>query len=186
MLPVQDEFGETGKVKLMKRVIAMIVPGILAVAMGTSGALAHSQDLPFHSSGSGSEVSGGPSGCQFGGVCTVVTDGTATSSHLGSGPYVSTLLVDYQHVTFNGSEYCVPVTGSSVLTAANGDTLDVQTTSGTVCGGVSTGATHSFTGTYQITGGTVRFASATGSGTETGTDDGAGNSTYTLDGTIDY
>ena len=160
--------------------------GVMALALAGGTALADSNQLPFTSSGSGTQIAGGPPGCQFGGVCTVTSTGTATSSHLGTGPYTSTLTLFYNQVSFpTPTTYCVPAAGNSVLTAADGDQLFIATT-GQVCGGTAAGAVHTLTGTYTITGGTGRFTGATGSGTESGSDDGGANSTYTLSGTIGY
>ncbi len=158
----------------------------IALTLTVGSALANSDSRPFKSSGSGTQVAGGPHGCQFGFVCTVTINGTATSSHLGTGPYMSALTIDYADVTFpSATEYCAPVTGNSTLYAANGDEVFVSTT-GQVCASTAAGAVHTLTATYTITGGTGRFEGATGSGTETGTDNGGANSSYTLSGTIGY
>lgn len=161
-----------------------------ALLLGTlSGTVFASTSLPFTSMGTGVETSLSALGCQFTlAGCTVQSTGTANSSHLGAGPYTSTLTVDWAAATSNGDGgYCAPASGPSTITAANGDTLSLQN-SGTVCevGATGSNVPHTFTGTFTITGGTGRFANATGSGTTTGGDDGSGNSNYSASGTISY
>lgn len=144
----------------------------------------------FTSAGSGTESSLIAPGCQNVAPfdCTVQSAGTATSSHLGMGRYGSTLTVHWGSATSNGAGgYCAPADGTGTLTAANGDTL-TQSETGTVCevGATSLTAPHSFTGSFTDTGGTGRFATATGGGTITGGDDGSGNSNYSETGNISY
>ena len=144
---------------------------------------------PFHSSGSGSETAVSGSGCQFTlAGCTVTTSGWATSSHMGAGNYSTSLTVNWSAAYSNGAGgYCAPASGTGQLTAANGATLN-QSESGIVCevGSTSLVAPHTFTGTFQDTGGTGRFSSAMGAGTITGGDDGMGTSYFSEDGTISY
>lgn len=163
---------------------------VAAMAVTTAVVVAHpGGEQPFSSGGSGTETSLSASGCQFTAAgCTVETNGTQTSSHLGRGAYVSDLTVDWAQAYPNGDGgFCAPASGPSVLTAANGDTLTLSNT-GTVCEVGKTGANvpHTFTGTFTISGGTGRFANASGAGTESGGDDGAGNSSYSASGTINY
>jgi hypothetical protein len=174
----------------MKRLLAAMVAALLMVALVSSSALAvSSKAFAFKSSGSGTEVAAA-SGCQFTlAGCTVVTNGTATSSHLGSGPYTSSLTINWAAATSNGAGgYCAPASGTQSLTvAANGDTL-TQTQTGTVCevGATGSNVPHTFTGTFTITGGTGRFAAASGSGTVTGGDNGQGTSFFSETGTLAY
>jgi hypothetical protein len=170
----------------------VLIAMLLIIGTSHSGAFAkgtNSVSRPFSSSGSGTEKSLSGAGCQFTlAGCIVQTKGTATSSHLGKGPYTTTLTVLWSQATSNGQGgFCAPATGPSTLTAANGDQLDLQNT-GTVCeiGPTGSNVPHSYTGTYTITGGTGPFTSASGSGSVTGGDDGQGNSNYTLSGTISY
>ena len=161
-----------------------------AIVLGTAGvALAGPNGVPFKSAGSGSETSLSAPGCQFTAAgCTVQSTGRATSSHLGTGPYVSTLTVDWAAATPNGAGgFCAPASGTGTITAANGDAL-YQAESGTVCevGPTGTNVPHTFTGTFTDTGGTGRFATATGGGTVSGGDDGSGNSYYQESGSISY
>ena len=161
----------------------MLVTASTAVLAGASG-------VPFKSAGFGTETSLSASGCQFTAAgCTVESNGTAISSYMGTGPYVSTLTVDWAAATSNGDGgYCAPASGTQgMISGANGDTL-YQSETGTVCevGASSLTAPHTFSGTFTITGGTGRFAAASGSGTVTGGDDGYGNSYYSETGTISF
>jgi len=174
----------------MKIPYVLTASGAAALMLfGAGAAYAGPSGVPFKSAGSGTETSLSAPGCQFTPPgCTVQSNGTATSSHLGSGPYSSTLTVDWALATSNGAGgYCAPASGFGTITAANGDTLD-QTDSGTVCEVGQTGANvpHTFTGTFTNTGGTGRFATASGGGAVTGGDDGFGNSNYQETGTISY
>ena len=154
-----------------------------------SPAFAQPGAKPFKSAGAGTEASLSPSGCQFTQAgCTVRSTGTAKSSHMGHGPYVSTLTVEWALATSNGAGgYCAPASGTAEITASNGDVL-YQSETGELCEVGATGANvpHSFTGTFTNTGGTGRFATASGKGTVTGGDDGSGKSNYTDTGTISY
>ena len=170
--------------------IRYVLAGVSAAGLCTFSAgtaLASPSGVPFKSSGQGTEVPGA-SGCQFTGSCTVGATGTAMTSHLGSGPYTSSLTIDYTRAFSNGDGgSCAPASGSGTITAANGDTLD-QTETGTVCevGHTGLNVPHTFRGTYTNTGGTGRFASASGGGTVNGSDDGSGNTSYQETGTISY
>jgi hypothetical protein len=175
--------------KCMTAILATAMGGGLALVLGVGPALAGPSGVPFKSAGSGTEQSLSSTGCQFTlAGCTVQSTGMATSSHMGTGSYVSTLTVVWADATGNGEGgYCAPATGTGTITAANGATLN-QTETGTVCEVGATGANvpHTFTGTFTDAGGTGRFANATGSGTVTGGDDGSGNSYYQESGTISY
>lgn len=167
----------------------ILLPFLVVATILTRGTVLAKGAHVFNSTGSGTETSLSPPGCQFTlAGCTVQTNGTATSTHLGSGPYVSSLTVDWAGAYSNGAGgFCAPASGTSTLTAANGDTLTLSNT-GTVCEVGATGANvpHTFKGNFTITGGTGRFAGAGGSGTESGGDNGTGNANYTISGTISY
>ena len=175
--------------KLTHAAAALGASGILLLTAGPALAGGGPSGVPFKSAGSGTETSLSTAGCQFTAAgCTVQSNGTATSSHMGTGPYQSTLTVVWLPPQSNGAGgFCAQATGTGTITAANGDTL-FQSESGVVCevGATGANAPHTFTGTYTNTGGTGRFAGATGGGTVTGGDDGNGNSTYSETGTISY
>ena len=140
----------------------------------------------------GTETATGPSGCQFGGTCHVSTTGTASvrAGNYGfDATYTSALAINYGAVTFpKPGQYCAPAAGTVHIasTTTPGDSID-KTEQGQVCAGTGTGASHTFTGTYTITGGSGRFTGATGSGSVRTTDDGAGNVTSSHEwGTITY
>ena len=84
-------------------------------------------------------------------VASVIREGTGTATHLGKYTQHATLQVNVQ--TFFG-------TGAATFTAANGDTLSASV----VGQGTPIGPTVlSIVEVYTITGGTGRFAGATGS-----------------------
>ncbi|MHC4469738.1 MAG: hypothetical protein ACYS99_02135 [Planctomycetota bacterium] len=86
-----------------------------------------------------------------------------TSSHLGLISGDAYVLFEYEPVPH-------PVSAEVIMVAANGDELTL--------------ATSQAGQSYTITGGTGRFAGATGSGTFIAT--GAGEVSLSWDGTIDY
>jgi len=144
---------------------------------------------PFKSAGSGTETSLSASGCQFStSGCVVESNGTAISSHLGVGPYTSTLTVYWASAYSNGAGgFCAPADGTGTLTAANRGTLN-QVEYGTVCevGATGPNVPHTFIGNFSDTGGTGHFATVAGGGAITGGDDGYGNSYYNETGNISY
>ena len=148
--------------------VAVLVLAALAVPIYAAA----SDAAPFHGSESGTfRLSGG---CGAGGVVVEVTG-------VGRGTQVGNYRVDY-------SECFVPATGavtdgSFTLTAANGDVL-----SGTYGGRVSPTADPNviaFDDPGVVTGGTGRFAAASGSITQSGVANPAtGRYTASLVGSI--
>ncbi len=167
----------------MKTIVAILTT-TAALAFTAGPSFASAQSHPFKTIASGTAtlaVSGGD---------TVVGtfNGTATSSHLGTGAWDATIDVPISSIApAADGQYCGPATGSATLTAASGDLLDFDY-AGTVCeqGPALFGVPHTFTGTYVITGGTGRFTNATGAGTITAGDDGNGNAYMRDRGTISY
>lgn len=181
--------------RVLGRGCAVAAVAVGAVGMGVLAAAPASahpvKAQPFKSAGVGTETPAAP-GCQFTlDGCTVVTTGTSVTSHVGKGSYISTLTIDWMAVTppqSNGEGgFCAPATGTAIITAPNGDTLN-QTEQGTVCevGPTAANAPHVFNGTFTNAGGTGRFSNASGGGTVLGGDDGNGNSGYLETGTISY
>ena len=165
-----------------------LISGGMAFAAGhpAAGTAKKTHTMAFSSSGQGTEQSLSPSGCQFTAQgCIVRASGTAAAAHLGHGPFTTTLTIDWAANYSNGKGgSCAPATGPSVLTTSRGQ-LDLQNT-GTICEIGPTGVIvhHVFFGTFTITGGTGRLATASGSGSVYGGDDGVGNFGYTAFGTI--
>jgi hypothetical protein len=115
-------------------------------------------------------------------VLCVTATGIGPAIHLGRASEVAHGTLD--PATFDPTTGCAPDTSTATLTAANGDQVTLSTT-GVFCQ-TSTTAFHE-SGTYQITGGTGRFSSASGSGTYTsiGTFSGAsGTVIKAYDGTL--
>jgi len=94
-----------------------------------------------------------------GNVCTNHEEGTYIATHVGRSTYVS------DSTTVFSTPFCGSVSGSTVLTAANGD-QSFNDFEDDICFDGSLGV---YSGTYTVTGGTGRFSDATGSGTISGT-----------------
>ena len=152
--------------------------------------------VQFSAVGTSGTESPGPNStgnpCQQGGTCEVITNGSAlvsAGSYVFPATYVSDLYIDYSgaYQTTLGS-FCAPATGTVTITSQlNPDDQIFKSETGLVCGGDSAGATHTFNGTYEITGGAGRFSGASGSGTVTAADDGLGTVTASQEsGTISY
>ena len=112
--------------------------------------------------------------------CTLISDvsGTGTASHLGKVTLHATDCINPVGATTLKFVSNTPV----VLTAANGDQVRA-----TYSGFVSIeGASELITGAFVITGGTGRFAQATGAGTLQGVEDATGQGQIELTGTISY
>ncbi|MGH2447160.1 MAG: hypothetical protein ACRDFS_00930, partial [Chloroflexota bacterium] len=83
-------------------------------------AAGHAHSYQFSSSGSGAETSASAADCQNAPLlaCTVDTNGiqsTSAGPYTFTGPYSSTLTIDYSSATSNGDGgYCAPATGTSV------------------------------------------------------------------------
>jgi hypothetical protein len=173
-------------------VVAIGVVGVAAPAFADSGGGGHSPSVQFSSTGSGTYTSGGTPGCQFGGQCTATSQGTTVVT-AGSTTFPATFsastTVDYSKVVFpSPTTYCAPASGTVTITSTAKATDQIfKTEQGTVCAGTGTGASHTFSGTYVITGGSGQFAGATGSGTAASQDNGGATITSaTENGTISY
>jgi hypothetical protein len=132
-----------------------VVLGVLALIASlavTSGALAKSE-RPFKATTTITWNQFGP-----------VLSGTGNSTHLGNTTASGSVSVNLANFPFSaGVQYTL------TLTAANGDTLFVSAnTTLTDTASPPAGNDYTESGTYNVTGGTGRFADATGSGTVAG------------------
>lgn len=182
----------------LREALRTLLGGIALSALffGSSGAALADGDgaksVPFSSSGSGVYTGGGPAGCQFGGQCTDTAKGTITvnaGAYTFPATFTSVSVVDYsKEQQVSPGNYCAPTTVQVTITSTlhTNDQISKSET-GTVCASDSAGAAHTFTGTYQITGGAGRFQAATGTGSTTSQDNGGTQITSTSEkGTISY
>jgi hypothetical protein len=141
-----------------------------AIAAGTSASAASAgQDVPFKGSYSGTAS-------RSGSTVNIATTGQAT--YLGESSEAITATV-----AFSGTP-CGSVAGTGTATAANGDELRFST-SGTIC--PEGGGLFVVSVTRAITGGTGRFADASGTLALTGMANlGAGTLSYTVEGSISF
>ena len=150
---------------------------VMLIAMGTIGIGANSasaaagHQVPFRASYSGTAA--------FTSATTALLTGTGIASYLGRS-------TNENHITVSGPASCPSGFANiniETLTAANGDTLVLT---GDHDQGCPTGpnAVHG-TGDWTVTGGTGRFARATGQGTFDGVADfNRGTFSFQLTGTI--
>jgi hypothetical protein len=155
-----------------RRFAGMLAATIVVMALAAMPAVAQEQ-LPFSGTYSGTVAFTGPT--------SAALQGSGTASHLGKSTMVGTVqVVGPASSCSDGFAAQLMIT----LTAANGDQLFLVVTdeSCQVAPGMFEG-----TGTYEITGGTGRFADATGSGTFDGRGDfTTGTFIQTFDGTISF
>jgi hypothetical protein len=127
--------------------VFIAVPGVAAAKAGGT-------DRPIKGSGSATDTLDLATGTGTG-------EGPAVISHLGKGTFSHSFAV-----TLTGPT-TFTVVSTETFTAANGDRLFATFAGGGVLTGFGVGETAHITGTITITGGTGRFADA--SGTLTGT-----------------
>jgi hypothetical protein len=174
------------KERKMKKLMAILAIGALALTVTTGTTHADSVTRPFQTAASGTDSLG--YGCN--GWCVLASfNGSATSSHLGTSAWIANVAVDLTNASPTaGGQICAPAAGTATLPAASGDAV-LFSYSGTVCVADPSNllaSPHTFTGTYQITGGTGRFENATGMGNITAGDDGSGNAFMSDMGSIGY
>ncbi len=144
------------------------------LTFGTSSVLAKDKDVTTPVSGSSVGTSTitnppltptDPNGCApntgGGKVCHFDVSGTFTASPLGTGTYTGKVTLDYN--TYTTANPCAAATGNIMFTNAAGD--KVYTTLGPgskVCETNPPSAVHTENLILKITGGTGRFAGATG------------------------
>ena len=136
---------------MTRRVAVVIATVAAALVLGTG--VASATERPFAAS-----LAGNASLSPTGDPCVLQNNETATgtSTHLGRFTWESE-----EFANFCANPACVAVIGSFVITAANGDLLyGVYTT----LGEFDAAGNLIIHGTYELDGGTGRFATAMGSG----------------------
>jgi hypothetical protein len=156
----------------MRRFVSPVVvaAGFLAAAMAFASAAPAGNLVPFKGnySGTATLVGGSPP--------LLALSATGTATHLGKSSELIT-------TTVNFAAACPLTVGTGVLTAANGDKLFLNT-SGVACPTAQPGVL-TISGTQTVTGGTGRFAGASGSlGVSGTTNTNTGALTYRLEGSI--
>jgi hypothetical protein len=97
-------------------------------------------------------------------MAQIVLSGHGTATHLGKATELINATIDSTNAT--PAHPCSVLNDTRILTAANGDQLFISGT-GTACTDPNNPDLETATFTWTVTGGTGRFAGATGSGTET-------------------
>ena len=178
---------------------------ILALALAPAAPAMAQTTQPFTETATGMQrpISEEEVGCQdpngpTDGECTSVLEGSVVGSPItnpndgeGGGPdsfagFLAILMVDYSQATYTPTTFSAPTTGEAHLQEppglGDGDriTLDLQ---GTFSGNNDGTGPTTFEGTFTVTGGSGRFAGATGSGDLTATSEN-GRFVAELDGTL--
>jgi hypothetical protein len=170
------------------------------ISQGTSGTGAGKGGEPdkpktrgFNAQALGTVDEPATEGCQFGGQCTTTFVGSGTADHLGDMTFTSSLTADWSQ--FSGSPetgFCAPISAGEARIVASANSKKLKgsldlTIVGTVCEDGPTGPDVPLllSGTYEITGGTVKDLAATGTGTVEGSLTGE-TASLTLNGTIVY
>jgi hypothetical protein len=167
----------------LRRLILLSSLVLTVAALSPAAALgaAKGTDRPLKGSGSGTTT-----GDLATGVAT--SNGTAYFTHSGKTTYhIDTTFTVSGPNTFN-------LAGTSTLVAANGDTAFSTLTGTATATGIGVGETIDFTLVFTITGGTGRFADASGTLTATATSETvslvgttfSNRDTFTAEGQISY
>lgn len=167
----------------MKRLLVSVATVALMLLTAAPVGATHNQpqrEVPIVGSEVGADSFGPPTDCPAGAAWLYSSIGTGNISHLGR------VTTDVTHCSFlnpDGTGSFGP--GTETYTAPNGDVLNV-THQGTFY--VSSDGPFSYlTFTWQVTGGTGRFAHATGGGEGAGVSDlVAGTTSVTFWGSIAY
>ena len=153
-------------------VVILIAMGIIGIGANSASAAAGHQ-VPFRASYSGTAAFNSATG-------TALFTGTGIASHLGRSTNVNNITVWSGPVSCPGGFANINV---ETLTAANGDKLVLTGDHDQGCP-AGPNAVHG-TGDWIVTGGTGRFAGATGQGTFVGgADFNQGTFSFQLTGTI--
>jgi hypothetical protein len=169
---------------MIRRRLLVLTSLLLALAVAVPGAAVAKRggtDRPLKGSGSGTTT-----GDLATGVAT--SEGTARFSHAGKTTYsINTTFSATGPNTF-------ALTGTSTLVAANGDSVFSSLTGTATATGIGVGETIEFTLVFTVTGGTGRFADASGTLTAEATSETVSlvgttfvnRDTFTARGTISY
>lgn len=166
------------------RATALVAALILLLAAPASALATNpAPSVPFVGSAFGTDETVPPTDCPAGAAWRYVLSGTGQFAHLGRVALAVSHCTWFDPIALDGT-----FQGSMTFTAANGDTL-VLTHSGTFALAMGpSGPVSSFIEfAWEVTGGTGRFATATGSGQGTALGDlAAGTTAPTYWGTIAY
>ena len=152
-------------------VVMLIAMGTIGIGANSASAAGH--QVPFQASYSGTAA--------FTSATTALFTGTGIASHLGYSTNVNHITVLSDPVTSCPEGFAN--VNRETLTAANGDKLELTGLHDVGCP-TRPGVVHG-TGDWTVTGGTGRFAGATGQGTfDGGANFNTGTFSFQLTGTI--
>ncbi len=166
--------------------LAVLFSGLLLAATPASAVTLK----PFSAIGSGAPTADDCSGSSAG-QCSVTFSGTVKGSQIGTASITGTLSVNHSSAgeicldSPDCNNQCFPASGTGVITTKNGSTITLGQ-DGLLCPvPPDSSGGENFSGSFLVTGGTKKFASAIGSGL-TGAAISADGSvvTFTLTGTI--
>jgi hypothetical protein len=122
------------------------------------------------------------------GICLQLTDATFRGTPVGTGAYTGAIRLRITDAFANGEGgLCAPIQGEIVLGAGTPDRLVLAVTGDSCQDGAGNPATSSFTGLarFVVKYGTGTYATASGRGLATFSEDAADNDRMTLIGRID-
>ena len=147
----------------MKSVISLVIFLCLVISMCFIADTVYAGSIKeFRIFASGQMTDSGASDCESSNDgCTVTNEGIARGTHIGKGTFAQTVTIFWKSGWQAGSDgFCAPAHGYIVITAADKSTMTAER-AGTVC---KVRDNVAFNATYFITGGTKRFANASGTG----------------------
>jgi hypothetical protein len=140
----------------MTRTSVGLAAALVALSLFSPGEVSATSQVPF----SATFTEDGPAfPCPFPTLCITI-HGTGHATELGRTIESSSATLNLLSLQSTG---CSAEDRTAVLTAANGDEIDVTFIGGVTC--MTSPTSGESTYTYVITGGTGRFSGATGSGT---------------------
>jgi hypothetical protein len=161
-----------------RHTLAVMLTTIATIGIGVNSASAADTQVPFHASYSGTAAF---TPATTSSPATALFRGTGIASHLGHSTNANHITVLSDPVTSCPEGFAN--VNVETLTAANGDTLELTGPHDVGCP-TRPGVVHG-TGDWTVTGGTGRFAGATGQGTFVGgADFNTGRFSFQLTGTI--
>lgn len=165
----------------MNRSRVLFLGALCALMLSAAGTVREASALPLALTGNGSGALTGNTCPGSGATCTATLNANIIAKFMGK----STLTLDLVIVTSgadNGSGgTCSTATGTGQINTANKSAVTLSTV-GALCNVGDTGTPLTYNATYFITGGTVHFPGAAGTGVFVASVDNSNNAIVTISG----